>query len=129
MMVDLRPIYKEQIRLVKEIAEDIAKNNASPEVINHAKNYAHIENEYGEFWRVNWGEAYAYVDVNEKGKPTGNIWWNNDEMGVEHDETYEGTMDDLDNMTPEELYNKSQYAKNYEEDKVYDLIYEKYVAD
>ena len=103
MMVDLRPIYKEQMRLVKEIAEDIIKNNASPEVINHAKNYAHIENEYGEFWRVNLGEACAYVNINKNGKPTGNIWWN-----------YEGTMDDLGNMTPEELYNKSQYAKNYE---------------
>jgi hypothetical protein len=32
-------------------------------------------------------------------------------------------------MTPEELYNKSQYAENYEKDKVYDLIYEKYVAE
>lgn len=128
-MVDLRPIYKEQLRLVKEIAEDIVKNNASPEVINHAKNYAHIENEYGEFWRINWGEAYAYVDINKKGKPTGNIWWNNDEMGIKHDGTYKGAMDDLDNMTPEELYNKSQYAENYEEDKVYDLIYEKYVAE
>ena len=125
-MVDMRIIYKEQLRLVKEIAEDIVRHNASIEVIKHAKEYAHLENEYGEFWRVNWGEAYAYVDIDENGKPTGNIWWNNDEMGVEHDTTYEGTMEDLNNMTLEEAYNKSQYSDCYDEQKVYDLIYEKY---
>lgn len=125
-MVDMRIIYKEQLRFVKEIAEDIVRHNASIEVIKHAKEYAHLENEYGEFWRVNWGEAYAYVDIDENGKPTGDISWNNDEMGVEHDTTYEGTMEDLNNMTLEEAYNKSQYSDCYDEQKVYDLIYEKY---
>ena len=124
-MIDMRSIYKEQLRLVKEIAEDIIRHNASPEVIEHAKEYAHLENEYGEFWRINWGEAYAYVDIDEDGCPTGEIWWNNDEMGVEHEGTYEGTLADLESMTIEEAYNKSSYSDSYDEQKVYELIYEK----
>lgn len=124
-MVDMRSIYKEQLRFVNEVAEDIIKHKASPEIIEHAKGYAHLENEYGEFWRINWGEAYAYVDINKDGYPTGEIWWNNDEMGVEHDGTYEGTLADLENMTIEEAYNKSSYSDCYNEQKVYKLIYEK----
>lgn len=127
-MIDMREIYKEQLRFVKEIAEDIVKHNASPEVIEHAKEYAHLENEYGEFWRVNWGEAYAYVDIDEDGKPTGEIWWNNDEMGVVHDDTYEGTLADLEKMSIEEAYEKTPYPDSYEELESYELVYQKYVA-
>lgn len=44
-------------------------------------------------------------------------------MNIEHDGSYEGTMNDLDNMTSEELYNKSQYADSYSDnDEVYELI-------
>lgn len=125
-MVDMRCIYKEQLRFVKAIAEDIVKHDATSEVIEHAKEYAHLENEYGDFWRINWGEAYAYIDINEDGHPTGKIWWNNDEMGVEHNGTYEGTFDDLESMTIEEAYNKSSYSDCYDEQEEYKLIYEKY---
>lgn len=124
-MVDMRIIYKEQLRFVNDIVEDIVKYKASPEVIEHAKGYAHLENEYGEFWRVNFGEAYAYVDINEDGRPTGSIWWNNDEMGVEHSRTYESTLNDLESMTIEEAYNKSNYSDCYDGQNVYELIYEK----
>lgn len=127
-MVDMREIYKEQLRLVTEIANDIVKNNASKAVINHAKEYAHLENGYGEFWRVNWGEAYAYVDIDDNGEPTGNIWYSNEEMGVEHNGTYDGTLEDLEKMSIEEAYANSQYSDCYDENKVYELVYEKYVA-
>lgn len=51
-------------------------------------------------------------------------------MGVEHDGSYEETMNDLDSMTSEELYNKSQYADSYSDnDEVYELIYKKYVEE
>lgn len=50
-------------------------------------------------------------------------------MNIEHDGSYEGTMNDLDNMTSEELYNKSQYADSYSDnDEVYELI-KKYVVE
>lgn len=125
-MVDMRKIYKAQMDFVKAIAEDIVKHNASKKVINYAEEYAHLENEYGEFWRVNWGEAYAYVDIDENGKPTGNIWWSNEEMGVEHNGTYEETLSDLESMTIEEAYNNSQYSDCYDE---YEGKEEEYVFD
>lgn len=130
-MVDMRIIWKAQLELCKSVAEDIVKHNASPEVIEHAKGYTHIENEYGEFWRINYGEAYAYVDIDEDGKPTGDIWWNNDEMGVEHDGNYEGTLTDLDNMTIDEAYCKCSCIDCYEvEDgmETNDYGYTPYVA-
>ena len=127
-MVDMRKIYREQLRMINEIAEDIVLHNASQEIIEHAKGYAHLENEYGEFWRVNWGEAYAYVDIDKNGKPTGNIWWSNEEMGVEHNGTYEETLMDLEAMTIEEAYSNSQYSDCYDEyeNKEYVLDYEKF---
>ena len=124
----MRAIYKEQLRMIKEIAEDIVKHNASSEVIEHAKGYAHLENEYGEFWRVSWGEAYAYIDIDDNGKPVGDIWWSNEEMGVEHNGTYEETLRDLEDMTIEEAYNNSQYSDCYDEyeNEEYVLDYEKF---
>lgn len=125
-MVDMRLIYETQLNFVKKVAEDVVKHNASPKIIEHAKGYAHLENEYGEFWRISWGEAYAYVDIDKKGKPTGNIWWSNEEMGVENNGTYEGTLEELQHMTIEEAYGNSQYSDCYDEyeGKEYDLPYE-----
>lgn len=113
-MVDMRIIWKAQIELCKKIAEDIVKHKANPGIIKHAKGFAHLENEYGEFWRVNFGEAYAYVDVDKKGKPNGNIWWNNDEMGIIDSNSYESSIKALKYMTLEEAYNNCSCTDCYD---------------
>ena len=124
-MVDMRSIWKEQIELCKNIAEDIIKNNASKKVLKHACGFAQIEGgirfkgnkEYFkcEWIRINFGEAYVYVMLDKKKKPTGEMQWLNDEMGIDNCYTYEGSIKELDNMTIEEAYNNCAYIDCYEE--------------
>lgn len=131
-MVDLRPIYIKQLNYVMEIAKDIIKHTASSEIIEHAMKYADIEFNQDEesWWRVNYGEAYAYIEVDKNGMPLGTIEWNNDEMGVECPGTYETTLNDLKNMTKEELYKNSGYSSCYDEEdgkeQLYKCIYKKF---
>ena len=91
IMVDMRKIWKAQLGLCNQIAEDIIKNNASEELCKYADKYAVIESPYetgggccGEDnIRINFGEAYCHINIDENGKPTGEIWWSNEEMGID----------------------------------------------
>lgn len=122
-MVDMRIIWKAQLDLCKAIADDIVKHNASKRVCQYADGFAMIESPYGtrggydgnDFVRINFGEAYAYVYVGDVHLPTGEVSWNNDEMGVKHDTIYDGTIDDLEAMSLEEAYENCEYPDCYEE--------------
>ena len=124
-MVDMRIIWKAQLDLCKAIADDIIKHNASKEVCEYADGFAQIESPYdtrggwygNDFIRVNFGEAYCYIDIDEDNKPIGTINWNNDEMGVENDYTYDGTVNDLNNMTIEQAYENCMYIDCYEDEE------------
>ena len=79
-MVNMKIIWEAQIELCQAIAKDIIKHNASKEVLEHAKKFAEIAKvDCENFIRINYGEAYAYVEIIDS-KITGNIYWNNDEM-------------------------------------------------
>lgn len=110
----LKDIYKAQLEYVKAIAEDIKRNNCSEEVIKYASKYVQVENDYGLFWRVNFGEAYAYVDIDEKGNLIGNaVGYVMDEIGCES-ATYNNLMRELDNMSEEHL-TKTEFAWCYDD--------------
>lgn len=103
----MRIIWRKQLDFVNSIIEDIIANNASKEVLEHVAGYAHIEAPIPfEGWsesssiRVNFGEAYAYIEHNN-GELTGNISWNNDEMGISNPActAYESSIDYLEHMT------------------------------
>ena len=102
---EMRKYYIECVNFVNEIAEDIKANGCTDEVIEYAEGFAHLENEYDDFWRVSWGGAYAYVDIDENGNPLDNeISWLNDEMGCDST-TYTETIRELKAMTDEEILN------------------------
>lgn len=123
---DIRKVFIGQVNFVNEIAKDIKKNGCTEEVIKNAKQYAHLENEYGEFWRVNWGGAYAYVDINTKGKPTkSKIWWNNDEIGCDGLD-YKGTIKRLEEMTEEEILNLDEVGYIEDSETINDYLPLKY---
>lgn len=124
---EMREVFIKQVEFVGEIAEDILKHNCSEEVIEHVKGYAHVENEYGEFWRVNWGGAYAYVDIDEDGRALGSIWWNNEDIVGDSGLNYSDTIAKIKAMTDEEIIKVSE-AEYFEEDDDIDdylpLVYE-----
>lgn len=113
-MVDLRIIWERQLRLCKEIADDIIKHEASIEICEHTAKYALIEAPFkfngmtdyscDNFIRINFGEAYCYIDLDKNNKPT-SIRWCNDEMGVKNDTSFDGTLEDLQKMDLEHPYN------------------------
>lgn len=120
-MVDMRKIWKAQLNLCEKIAEDIIKNNASEEVCKYADKFAVIESPYetgggccGEDnIRINFGEAYCHINIDENGKPTGEIWWSNEEMGIDAAITYEDSVNALNKMSIEEAYEKCEYIDSY----------------
>lgn len=121
-MVDMRIIWKAQLDLCKAIADDIVKHNANKEICQYADGFAMIESPYGtrggdcgnDFIRINFGEAYCYVDIDDNNIPTGDISWNNDEMGVDV-VTYQRTVRGLNAMTIEEAYENCEYPDCYDE--------------
>lgn len=115
-MVNMKEIYVAQTNFVYEIAKDILKHDASADVCKHADEFATIDSPYGtsgsdsgEFIRVQFGEAYAYVNiepVNEEAsefRPVGNIWFNNDEMGC-NGTTYDEIIKELNEANNDKLY-------------------------
>lgn len=123
-ITDMRKIWKAQLNLCNEIAKDIIKHGASKEICKYADGFATIESPYGtsgcdygnDFIRINFGEAYAYISINEDNSLMNNkIDWCNDEMGVENYSTYQGTLNDLEHMTIEEAYDNCMYPECYEE--------------
>ena len=111
-MIDIKTIWKNQIELCNDIANDIIKHNASNDIINYTKQYAIIEVQE-EWIRVNFGEAYCYIDLDRKRKPIGSTWWNNDEMNIPHSYTYNGSLNDLVEMSNEVLEKNNEYIQFY----------------
>lgn len=122
--MEIKQHFLETVKFVNAVAEDVRKNGCSKEVITHAKGYAHLENEYGEFWRINWGGVYAYVDINEDGSPTGNIWWNNEDIGCDK-LGYEETIIKLETMS-EEVLNTTEASYFEENESINDNLLSKY---
>ena len=115
-MVNMKKIYIAQTNFVNEIAKDILKHGATKEICEYADKFATIDSPYETsgndadgFIRVQFGEAYAYVnteyvdDETDEIKPTGEIWFNNDEMGCDGT-TYEDILDELNKAHSYELY-------------------------
>lgn len=136
-MVNMKKIYIAQTNFVNEIAKDILKHGATNEICEYADKFATIDSPYGtsgdetyEFIRVQFGEAYAYVDteyVNDEAdeiKPTGNIWFNNDEMGCDGT-TYEEIIEELNKAQNYELYEVGFDTWCYDEYKDKEDDYEK----
>jgi hypothetical protein len=124
-MVDMRIIWMAQLDLCKAIADDIVKHNASKEICQYADGFAMIESPYGtrggyygnDFIRINFGEAYCYVDLDRNNKPDGVVWWNNDEMGIDdqNDDEYSSSIGSLQMMSIEEAYENCEYPDCYDE--------------
>lgn len=87
----------------------------------YADKYAVIESPfetsggcYGEnFIRINYGEAYCHVDIDENNAPTGDVWWSNEEMGISDARTYEESIKALERMTLEEAYKNCMFIESY----------------
>ena len=139
-MVNMKKIYIAQTNFVNEIAKDILKHGATKEICEYADKFATIDSPYGtsgdetyEFIRVQFGEAYAYVDteyVNDETdeiKPTGEIWFNNDEMGCDGT-TYGEIIDELNKAQNYELYEVGFDTWCYDEYEGKENEYEKKLA-
>lgn len=135
-MVNMKNIYIAQTNFVNEIAKDILKHGATKEICEYADKFAtYIDSPYGtsgdetyEFIRVQFGEAYAYVDTeyvdDETVKPTGRIWFNNDEMGCDGT-TYEEIIDELNKKSKHWLYENGEYTWCYDKYEGKENDYEK----
>lgn len=116
-MVNMKKIYIAQTNFVTEIAKDILKFGATEEICKYADKFASIESPYGtsggeamgNFIRIQFGEAYAYIsfeyinDETDEFKLVGDIWYNNDEMGC-NSTTYEEIIKELKKMSNCKLY-------------------------
>ncbi len=127
-MVKLQIIWKKQLDFVTAIANDLIKNECSEEAIKYAKQYAHVvEEDLPDFIRVNWGEAYAYINFNEKTAKYDSITYLNDEMAGIEGTTYDGTIKQLDALSDEAIMNSEFYDcyLEYEgKEEEYTLSYE-----
>lgn len=135
-MVNMKKIYIAQTNFVNDIAKDILKHGATKEICEYADKFAtYIDSPYGtsgdetyEFIRVQFGEAYAYVDTeyvdDETVKPTGRIWFNNDEMGCDGT-TYEEIIDELNKKSKHWLYENGEYTWCYDKYEGKENDYEK----
>lgn len=139
-MVNMKKIYIAQTNFVNEIAKDVLKHGATKEICEYADKFATIDSPYGtsgdetyEFIRVQFGEAYAYIDTEyvddetDEIKPTGNIWFNNDEMGCDGT-TYEEIIDELNKAQNYELYEVGFDTWCYDEYEGKENEYEKKLA-
>lgn len=124
--IGLCEIYKKQLQYVHEIVEDVIKNCASEAVMQHVRDYAFVTRCNKRLWRIQYGEAVAFVHLDDCGKPNGHVWWDNGGMGVEHDATYFGTLSDLSQVTGEKWLKASTHTAKYEGIAHYDLRYRKY---
>lgn len=127
---DMRKVFIGQVEFVNKIANDMRKHDCCNGVVNYAKKWAHVENECGEFWRITWGGAYAYVDIDGNGKPTGNIWWSNEDLGCSGG--YTETVKRLSEMTDEEILGLDEVQYFEESDTVDDFLplnYEEYMEE
>ena len=92
---DMRKVWINQINLLRAVADDIIKIGPTPELCRYlTREYPFILTEWpcngdgsirasvSDRVRLNYGEAYAYIHLDEGLRPTGEITWNTEEMGV-----------------------------------------------
>lgn len=92
---DMRKVWINQINLLCAVADDIIKNKPTPELYRYLTHeYPFISTEWpcnrdgsirasvSDRVRLNYGEAYAYIHLDERLRPTGEVTWDTEEMGV-----------------------------------------------
>lgn len=107
----IREYFIMQVELVNEVMKDIVKHNASEKILDYAVKEGHcnLDGSEDEFIRVEFGGAYAYLDI-ENGKPTGKtFWWNNEDLGCGGCD-YKRTIAKLNTMTDEEILDIPEMA-------------------
>lgn len=102
---DTRKVWINQINLLRAVADDIIKNGPAPELCRYlTREYPFILTEWpcngdgsiresvSDRVRLNYGEAYAYIHLDEGLRPTGEITWNTEEMGVSDEASSDAEM-------------------------------------
>lgn len=100
----IRECFILQVELVNAAMADIVKYNASDEILDYVCYVGHcnLDGSEEDFIRVEFGGAYAFLDI-VNGTPTGDpVWWNNEDLGCSGC-NYEGTIAKLNSMPPEEI--------------------------
>lgn len=102
---DMRKVWINQINLLCAVADDIIKIGPTPELCRYlTREYPFILTEWpcngdgsiresvSDRVRLNYGEAYAYIHLDEGLRPTGEITWNTEEMGVSDEASSDAEM-------------------------------------
>ena len=102
---DMRKVWINQINLLRAVADDIIKNGPAPELCRYlTREYPFILTEWpcngdgsirasvSDRVRLNYGEVYAYIHLDERLRPTGEITWNTEEMGVSDEASSDAEM-------------------------------------
>ena len=102
---DMRKVWINQINLLRAVAGDIIKIGPTPELCRYlTREYPFILTEWpcngdgsiresvSDRVRLNYGEAYAYIHLDEGLRPTGEITWNTEEMGVSDEASSDAEM-------------------------------------
>lgn len=92
---DMRKVWINQINLLRAVADDIIKIGPTPELCRYLTHeYPFILTEWpcngdgsiresvSDRVRLNYGEAYAYIHLDGRLRPTGEVTWDTEEMGV-----------------------------------------------
>lgn len=102
---DMRKVWINQINLLSAVANDIIKNKPTPELYRYLTHeYPFISTEWpcnrdgsirasvSDRVRLNYGEAYAYIHLDERLRPTGEVTWDTEEMGVSDEVSSDAEM-------------------------------------
>lgn len=102
---DMRKVWINQINLLRAVADDIIKIGPTPELCRYlTREYPFILTEWpcngdgsvrasvSDRVRLNYGEVYAYIHLDEGLRPTGKITWNTEEMGVSDEASSDAEM-------------------------------------
>lgn len=102
---DMRKVWINQINLLCAVADDIIKIGPTPELCRYlTREYPFILTEWpcnrdgsirasvSDRVRLNYGEAYAYIHLDEKLRPTGEVTWDTEEMGVSDEASSDAEM-------------------------------------
>ena len=102
---DMRKVWINQINLLRAVADDIIKNKPTPELYRYLTHeYPFISTEWpcnedgsirasvSDRVRLNYGEAYAYIHLDERLRPTGEVTWDTEEMGVSDEASSDAEM-------------------------------------
>lgn len=134
-MLNIRKIWIARVNFVNEIARDIVKHKASEEVCKYADRFAEVSCHWGTsgdycgylFVRVNCGEAYAYVNLDQKLRPTGKVWFNVEEMGCSYSK-YVEVINWLNSITTSKAIDNCPYYDDYV-DAINDGEEDKHIAE